>query len=237
MPPHGTVAGKEAAASPRVPPTGSPLSRKGSSMQHKVAASKYSRSPSTLIPYGKMSFLIIDAPVDHSLPQYIAELRFHNVTHLVRACEATYSLALLLQAGIAVHDMSFPDGEAPPKRVVEEWLALVDEVFGTATPPKPRRASSIDSLHCGWILTNARHVEASGEAASPDVCVAVHCQAGLGRAPALVAIALMERGGVAPLDAIAYIRERRKGAFNAKQMAYLEAYSTLRKKPQKCRVQ
>jgi len=39
------------------------------------------------------------------------------------------------------------------------------------------------------------------------------------------------------LDAITYIRERRKGAFNAKQMAYLEAYSTLRKKPQKCRIQ
>jgi len=122
--------------------------------------------------------------------------------------------------------MSFPDGEAPPKRVVEEWLALVDEVFGTATPPKPRRASSIKADQ-----------SRSGEAASPDVCVAVHCQAGLGRAPALVAIALMERGVMAPLDAIAYIRERRKGAFNAKQMAYLEAYSTLRKKPQKCRVQ
>ena len=68
----------------------------------------------------------------------------------------------------------------------------------------------------------------------PEASIAAHCQAGLGRAPALVAIALMERGGLDPLDAIMYIRERRKGAFNAKQMAYLEAYNAHRKKTPKC---
>lgn len=53
--------------------------------------------------------------------------------------------------------------------------------------------------------------------------VAVHCVAGLGRAPVLVAIALIELG-MAPLDAIEYIREKRRGAFNRPQITFLDSY-------------
>jgi protein tyrosine phosphatase type 4A len=53
--------------------------------------------------------------------------------------------------------------------------------------------------------------------------IAVHCVAGLGRAPALVAMALIELGMPA-LDAIEYIREKRRGALNKPQIAYLDAY-------------
>lgn len=50
--------------------------------------------------------------------------------------------------------------------------------------------------------------------------VAVHCVAGLGRAPVLVAIALIERGDDS-LDAIEYVRKKRRGAFNNRQLDYL----------------
>ncbi|XP_018010709.1 PRL-1 phosphatase [Hyalella azteca] len=53
--------------------------------------------------------------------------------------------------------------------------------------------------------------------------VAVHCVAGLGRAPVLVAIALMELG-MRYEDAVQHIRTKRRGAINAKQLAYLEKY-------------
>eukprot|EP00667_Euglena_gracilis_P020031 EG_transcript_21561 len=209
--------------------------------QTKLMTGKYLRYPSTLISHRGMSFLIIDAPVDTSLPQYITELQKYNAKHLVRACEATYQSAPLAEAGIRIHELAFPDGEPPPRRIIEQWLLLVDEVFQVQPPPrgKDKEKRRTDSLPSMPVIAS---VDAAGcprvtEAAIPVASIAVHCQAGLGRAPALVAIALMERGGMEPLDAIMYIRERRKGAFNAKQMAYLEAYSVHRKHHDKCSVQ
>lgn len=43
------------------------------------------------------------------------------------------------------------------------------------------------------------------------------------RAPVLVAIALIEKG-MHPLDAVRFIRDRRRGAINRQQLAYLEKY-------------
>jgi len=56
-----------------------------------------------------------------------------------------------------------------------------------------------------------------------SACVAVHCVAGLGRAPVLVALALIELG-MQYEDTVEQIRQQRRGAINAKQLAYLASY-------------
>lgn len=61
--------------------------------------------------------------------------------------------------------------------------------------------------------------------------VAVHCVAGLGRAPVLVAIALMEVLRMDPLDAIELIRKQRRGAINLRQCSFLKKYQC---QPQDC---
>jgi len=64
--------------------------------------------------------------------------------------------------------------------------------------------------------------------------IGVHCVAGLGRAPVLVAIALIE-GGMNPLQAVTYIRERRRGSINMKQLQWLKNYKPrIKKKPGSC---
>lgn len=54
-------------------------------------------------------------------------------------------------------------------------------------------------------------------------CIAIHCVAGLGRAPVLVAIALIEYG-MESLQAVEFIRQQRRGAINKKQLDYLMKY-------------
>ncbi|KAF7730084.1 Protein tyrosine phosphatase type IVA 1 [Apophysomyces ossiformis] len=102
----------------------------------------------------------------------------------------------LTEKKIEVHDWVFGDGEAPPSHIVDVWLDLIESRF-----------------------TRQDHTMHDGN----TPCIATHCVAGLGRAPVLVAIALIEEGMPA-LDAVAYIRERRRGAINNKQLKFIEAY-------------
>nr|XP_038956183.1 protein tyrosine phosphatase type IVA 1-like [Rattus norvegicus] len=57
----------------------------------------------------------------------------------------------------------------------------------------------------------------------PGCRIAVRCVAGLGRAPGLVALALIE-GGMNYEDAVQFIRQKRRGAFNGQQRLPLEKY-------------
>lgn len=63
---------------------------------------------------------------------------------------------------------------------------------------------------------------------SAESCIAVHCVAGLGRAPVLVAVALVEHG-LKYHVAVEKIREKRRGAFNQKQLQFLESYKPMNK--------
>jgi protein tyrosine phosphatase type 4A len=53
--------------------------------------------------------------------------------------------------------------------------------------------------------------------------ILVHCFAGLGRSPVLVTISLIENN-MKYSDAIEYIREKKHGALNSKQLEWLREY-------------
>lgn len=152
----------------------------------------------TLIEVQKMKFLIMDAPRQSNLHLYIKEMRKHGVVEVVRVCEPTYQGAELQTAGICLHDMEYADGHSPPNEVIDAWLKLVDKTFYSNPSP--------------------------GAESGNKVCIAVHCVAGLGRAPVMVAIALIEFANMDPVEAVSLIRRHRRGAINEKQLLYLEEY-------------
>lgn len=158
----------------------------------------------TLLQHGPLRLLISCTPTPESLCHYANTLKRHNVTHVVRVCEETYNANVLKDWGFQVHDLPFVDGEAPPAHVIEEWCGLLDHVFGI------RHARKMG-------VTDWENEHANG------CTVAVHCVAGLGRAPVLATIALVEMG-MEVFEAVAWIRALRRGAINASQMAFLESY-------------
>lgn len=90
-------------------------------------------------------------------------------------------------------------------------INVIDLPFDDGSPPPPEVVEA-------WfeILRNRfKH--------DKDSCVSVHCVAGLGRAPVLVALALIELG-MKWDEAVELIRAARRGAINAKQLAFLSGY-------------
>ena len=172
-----------------------------------------SGSRPTFFTKSPMQFLIMDAPRTHNLHQYIKECKRHNVTDIVRVCEPTYSETNLTKAGIQLHEMPYPDGHSPPDEILDKWLKLVDDRFiHPVNPPHaPDTLSESSSFH-----------KNGGTSGSPTI--AVHCVAGLGRAPVLVAIALIEFAKMEPVDAATFIRKHRRGAINNTQLDWLERY-------------
>lgn len=157
----------------------------------------------SFISYKNMNFLILDCPTDNTLPQYLKEFKRNRVTDVVRVCEPTYNTELLSENNITVHDWQFRDGMIPPNNIVCNWINLIEKKFGS--------------------LQQIRKLNVTEEMNSENPTIAVHCVAGLGRAPVLVAIALIE-AGMKPLQAIEHIRHYRRGAFNSVQLDYLDKY-------------
>lgn len=92
-----------------------------------------------------------------------------------------------------------------------EGIRVLDWQFDDGNPPPSKIVDE-------WFnLLKSRFKE------EPGCCVAVHCVAGLGRAPVLVALALIE-SGLKYEDAVELIRKKRRGAINAKQLSFLEHY-------------
>jgi protein tyrosine phosphatase type 4A len=98
------------------------------------------------------------------------------------------------------------------ERVAAVGVTVHDMQFADGDPPPP---AIIDR----WL--DLCKTTFQGKGAAEKAAISVHCVAGLGRAPVMVAIALIE-AGVEPLDAVDRIRKARRGAINARQLQYLE---------------
>lgn len=92
-----------------------------------------------------------------------------------------------------------------------QGITVRDLAYDDGTPPSQ------------WIVDEWLEILRKNYQDNPETCVAVHCVAGLGRAPVLVSVALIELG-LKYEAAVELIREKRRGAINSRQLAYLEKY-------------
>lgn len=194
-------------------------------------------SKPSLVSVEPLRFLIMDAPRQSNLHLYIRECRKHHVTDIVRVCEPTYHGGELQNAGIKLHEMAYEDGHSPPKELIDRWLHLVDETFYRKSPSsgnadsKKSPSNGSDGTATSSVSQQVGASLAAVSSSTSSPTIAVHCVAGLGRAPVLVAIALIEFARMDPVESVALIRRHRRGAINEKQLIYLEGYRRQFKRP------
>ncbi|EHH49716.1 hypothetical protein EGM_00426 [Macaca fascicularis] len=138
------------------------------------------------------------------------EISYENMRFLIthNPTNATLNKFTELQQIFSRTFMEFGDCRAP---VEKEGIHVLDWPFDDGAPPP-------NQIVDDWLnLLKTKFRE------EPGCSVAVHCVAGLGRAPVLVALALIECG-MKYEDAVQFIRQKRRGAFNSKQLLYLEKY-------------
>ncbi|XP_012664964.1 protein tyrosine phosphatase type IVA 1-like isoform X2 [Otolemur garnettii] len=133
-------------------------------------------------------------------------LMTHNPTHatLNKFTEELkkYGVSTIVRVCEATYDTTL---------VEKEGIRVLDWPLDDGAPPSNQIVD--DSLNLVKITFREE----------PGCCIAIHCVAGLGRAPGLVALALIE-GGMKYEDAVQFIRQKQRGAFNSKQLLYLEKY-------------
>ncbi|XP_025089887.1 protein tyrosine phosphatase type IVA 2-like [Pomacea canaliculata] len=143
-----------------------------------------------------------------------AEIEYKNMRFLItdRPTDATLDKYIEeLQKHGVKHVVRVCDPTYNKEKLEKEGIEVLDWQFDDGSPPPAEVVSNWFNL----LKTKFRE--------DPGCCVAVHCVAGLGRAPVLVAIALME-AGMKYEDAVELIRQKRRGAINSKQLAFLEHY-------------
>eukprot|EP00657_Telonema_sp_P-1_P012477 TRINITY_DN9080_c0_g1_i6.p1 TRINITY_DN9080_c0_g1~~TRINITY_DN9080_c0_g1_i6.p1 ORF type:complete len:178 (+),score=22.46 TRINITY_DN9080_c0_g1_i6:318-851(+) len=157
--------------------------------------------------YPNLKFVIMEQPKPLQVQHTLQELKKFDVTHVTRVCEEfefDYNPEFE-EHGIACHAWPFPDGASPPQTIILEWLALCDSV----SKENEKSGKKVDSV-------------GSGRSA-----IAIHCVAGLGRAPLMVALAFIE-AGMSSEQAVMLLRAKRKGCINANQLAFLKQHKRLK---------
>ncbi|TKS88608.1 Protein tyrosine phosphatase type IVA 2 [Collichthys lucidus] len=162
------------------------------------------------IAYECMRFLITHNPTNATLNKFTEELKKFHVNTLVRVCDATYDKAPVEKEGIQVVDWPFDDGAPPPTQIVDDWLKLLNTKFRE----EPGCCIAVHCVAGPWPCPSR---------ATVNLCTPVDFPGLFPRAPVLVALALIE-SGMKYEDAVQFIRQKRRGAFNSKQLLYLEKY-------------
>jgi len=161
-----------------------------------------------------LSFVISDCPTPERLPEYTRAFTKLQVTDVIRICESSYYDAQQLESLCSnantnttvkvIDDIKFEDGGVPSPELLSKFLDLLADRIQAAP------TSSSTSM--------PTQPNSSGYPA-----LAMHCVSGLGRAPVLVAVAILEYcDHMEPLDVVEYIRGYRRGALNKVQLKWLE---------------
>lgn len=161
-----------------------------------------------------------------------AEIEFKNMRFLIteQPHDSTiHNYITILKEHNVTHLVCATDPTYKTDDLAQSGVTFTELAFSDGSPPSPEIVEK-------WLSLVKKEFQ-DGEVS--ETCVGVHCVTGLGRAPVLVAVALVELG-MKYEDAIELIRKKRRGAINSRQLEFLAKYKRRKyflKGKNKCPVQ
>lgn len=162
-----------------------------------------------------------------------AEIEFKNMRFLIteQPHDATiHNYITILKEHKVTHLVCATEPTYKTADLAQSGVTFTELSFSDGSPPSQEIIEK-------WLSLVKKEFQDGGE--GTETCVGVHCVTGLGRAPVLVAVALVELG-MKYEDAVELIRKKRRGAINAKQLEFLAKYKRRKyflKGKNKCQVQ
>jgi protein tyrosine phosphatase type IVA len=152
-----------------------------------------------------IDFALCDCPVKTKLAEYAEFFYANDITHIIRVCDdITYDAKDLFKL---VQSASY-------EIVIHDQFKFEDG----GVPSDEMALDFLDFIH-----------ELVAKNEDKEICVAVHCVSGLGRAPILICMSvLMYLPKWEPEDVVEWIRQYRRGAVNKKQLTWLREDFQLR---------
>lgn len=148
------------------------------------------------------------------MPANLAEIEYKGFKFLITHRPSDVTIPTFIQE-LKKHNVTALVRVCEPTYKIDQLIAqnieVIDLVFDDGTSPTKE------------IIQEWFEILRKNFSENPECCIAVHCIAGLGRAPVMVAMALIELG-LKYEEAVELIRSKRRGAINAKQLAFLEKY-------------
>jgi protein tyrosine phosphatase type IVA len=143
---------------------------------------------------------VSSSPQQSSIERFVEFMIDEGITDVFNFChpnptETPYDCDLICQNGIHVHHLSMNDGSIPDSALLEQFDTLIDSI----------------------VLKSEQNDETG--------TVLFHCEAGLGRAPTMLAYLMISRFGWKSnrLGTITYIRSKRRNALNFKQLNWIQS--------------
>ena len=155
-----------------------------------------------IIDTTQIQFIMTECPVLQQIPEFISLLKHYNINYLLRINKDSYDTNLILQEipNLIIKDLYFPDGEFPTTDIINEYIEF------KKTFQQPCLDDSVAS-RLGKVPI-----------------VAIHCVASLGRAPCIIALEMILFDNLNRFTIIDYIRNKKKGCFNTKQLKWVLEY-------------
>jgi protein tyrosine phosphatase type 4A len=148
-----------------------------------------------------LRFLVCDCPTNFSIGSYVEEFKKYHVKKIIRLCEKTYDSNHFRDIAEVI-DFTIIDGGVPDEQTIKEWIIVLNDIF----------------------FRNDLYVGTNSQIPSNLPSVAIHCTAGLGRAPLMVAIALVVFTSKNYLDVVYMLRAKLGTVLNTKQLNYLSNF-------------